>query len=369
VSWQPKAAVFGLKCPFYLLGQCMETTAELSAWAQQYLPSTASLAQPLELEAITGDAGFRQYYRLNTKPSLIAVYAPPSHENVPAFVVKDVAMKTAGVGVPTIFAVDFTRGFMLQEDLGDALLLPLLTEVSVSSLYDASEQMLLRIQRVNADSTVFPPYDRTLLRQEMMLFPEWFVEQLLGLPLTAEDRVILDETFALLEDAALAQPQVVVHRDYHSRNLLLTSREEGGDSIGVIDFQDAVIGAFTYDLVSLLKDCYIHWPTALVRARALAFLTKRAGELGVSQTSSTELIRWFDLMGLQRHIKVLGIFARLCLRDGKARYLDDLPLVLRYTLDVVRDYAELANFNQWFAARLLPLLPKQSWYVSQTAGD
>jgi len=345
----------------------METTAGLRAWAEQYLPAFVAIERPIEFEAITGDAGFRQYFRINTRPSVIAVYAPPSHENVPAFVSKDVAMKAAAVAVPTIYAVDFVQGYMLQEDFGDALLLPLLNEISVARLYGEAERMLLRIQRVNPESSVFPPYDRALLRQEMLLFPQWFVEQLLGLSLTAQDRAIIEAAFTLLEDAALEQPQVVVHRDYHSRNLLVTG---SNDAIGVIDFQDAVIGAFSYDLVSLLKDCYIHWPTALVEDRALAFLTERARELGVSQPEPSRLIRWFDLMGLQRHIKVLGIFARLYLRDGKARYLEDLPLVLRYTLEVVRSYPELANFNQWFAERLLPLLPTQSWYrESQTAGD
>lgn len=331
----------------------------LAEWAEAMLPADIVLEAALTLSPLTGDAGFRQYFRLNTSPSLIAVSAPPDKENNPAFVSKSLAMATAGVAVPEVLAVDYQQGFMLQQDLGDELLLPLLKDNSVDALYGSAEDMLLRIQQVSPDRTVFPDYGRALLRQEMALFPQWFVGKLLGVTLNASDEQVLEQVFTLLEDSALEQPQVVVHRDYHSRNLLW--QRDG--RVGVIDFQDAVVGAFSYDLVSLLKDCYIRWPTALVRQRAERFLRARLEALSAGDSvDSRQLMRWFDLMGLQRHIKVLGIFARLYLRDGKAKYLDDLPLVLQYTLEVVAWYPELAAFKQWFEQRLLPLLASQHWY-------
>ena len=350
---------------FFSLGSSMEKKAALAAWVADYLPPGFALGQPVELAAVTGDAGFRQYFRVNSHPTLIAVYAPPSHEDVPAFVAKDLAMKAAGVGVPEVYAVDYGQGFILQQDLGHQLLLPLLMADSAPRLYRVAERELEKIQQVAPDPAVFPPYDRATLNREMALFPEWFVTRLLGVTLAAADTALLARLFTLLEDAALAQPRVVVHRDYHSRNLLV-----GADgSLGVIDFQDALVGPFSYDLVSLLKDCYIRWPAALVRERALAFLEQRARALGLHGLEGGELLRWFDLMGLQRHLKVLGIFARLWLRDGKPGYLSDLPLVLRYTLEVAQDYPELEFFTHWFTERLHPCLPGQPWYRSwQSAG-
>lgn len=343
----------------------MATTTALLAWSTRCLPKGVALPPAPVLAPLNGDAGFRQYFRLDSTPPLIAVYAPPDKENNPAFVAKGGAMKRAGVNVPRVYAVDFQQGFMLQQDLGDDLLLPRLNPQTLDDLYGRAERELARIQRVAADGAVFPPYDQTLLRQEMNLFPQWFVADLLACNLSPEEENLLDETFKMLEDSALAQPQVVVHRDYHSRNLLLAA--DGG--LGVVDFQDAVIGAFSYDLVSLLKDCYIRWPAELVRQRALTFLAARASELGVA-VAPEQLVRWFDFMGLQRHIKVLGIFARLWLRDGKARYLDDLPLVMRYTLEVAAAYPELAHFHQWFVDKLLPRTPQQAWYRDwQTAGE
>jgi len=344
----------------------MESVAGLRLWAEQFLPAEVALAGPVSLTPIAGDAGFRKYFRVNSTPGLIAVHAPPDKENTPAFVAKDLALRAGGIRCPAVCAVDFSQGYMLQEDLGDSVLLGLLDSSSMARLYHLAEGVLADIQHVARDDEIFPPYDRPLLLQEMTLFSDWFVERLLGVKMTDDDRGVVDETFALLVKSAIEQPQVVVHRDYHSRNLLLCD----GNDVGVVDFQDAVIGPFTYDLVSLLKDCYIRWPVQIVRERALAFLSAHAARLGIADAPATQLLKWFDFMGLQRHIKVLGIFARLWLRDGKSRYLDDLPLVLRYTLEVTGEYPELARFNQWFTQRLLPLLPDQSWYRDwRLAGD
>ena len=339
----------------------MSGLAELGVWAREHLPlAIKSPPEGAVLTPLTGDAGFRHYFRLDTSPSLIAVIAPPQRENNPAFVTKGAALSRAGVHVPKVHAVDYERGFMLLEDLGDDLFLPLLDSQSVADLYTAAEQTLALIQATAADPAIFPPYNEQLLLEEMNLFPEWFVGGLLGVEMDDKERRMLGETFAALAASALAQPQVVVHRDYHSRNLLQLS---SGD-VGVIDFQDAVVGAFSYDLVSLLKDCYICWPSELVRERALAFLReawhRHSG--GSAAVEDRQLLAWFDLMGLQRHIKVLGIFARLWLRDGKPRYLDDLPLVLRYTLEVTQRYTEFSPFHQWFDERLMPAIVTQPWY-------
>lgn len=345
-----------------------EMASLLCAWARESLPDFVTAGSSLRATPIAGDAGFRYYYRLDTAPSLIAVYAPPERENNPAFVIKGEALRRAGVYVPTVYAVDYERGFMLLEDLGDQLFLPLLNTGSQAVLYTAAERTLSAIQRIRPAAEIFPRYDERLLLDELVLFPDWFVEQLLGLRLDSAERRMLSDVFDILRDSALAQPQVVVHRDYHSRNLLWMP----DDVVGVIDFQDAVVGPFSYDLVSLLKDCYIRWPVSLVRSRALDYL-RRAWSVdrpGQAVADDGTLLAWFDLMGLQRHLKVLGIFARLWLRDGKARYLDDLPLVLRYTLEVTQHYKEFAQLNQWLGDRLLPAVETQPWYRPwQQAGD
>lgn len=351
----------------------MADLAALGGWAREHLPAEVDgPAGELTLIPVAGDAGFRHYYRLNTRPSLIAVIAPPDRENNPAFVTKGAALKQAGVHVPAIHAVDYSRGFMVLEDLGDQLFLPLLSLASADALYTAAEKSLVQIQSTAADPVIFPPYSDQLLMDEMNLFPEWFVNRLLGLELSDSEHRLLADTFAALVASAQAQPRVVVHRDYHSRNLLWMP----GDEVGVVDFQDAVAGPFSYDLVSLLKDCYIRWPAAWVRERAVVCLREAwrcHGEpmtAGQAQVDDQQLLTWFDLMGLQRHLKVLGIFARLWLRDGKPRYLDDLPLVMRYTLEVTQHYTEFSDFHHWFGERLMPAIAAQPWYRPwQQAGE
>ena len=382
--------------------QNMSDFACLQEWVEKFLPTshvpqkalhirdasshkTSQEISPweLSLSPLNGDAGFRQYFRLNTTPSLIAVLAPPDHENNPAFVNISLCFQESGVRTPLIYAVDYQSGFLLLEDFGDDLLLPQLSPNNADKLYWAAEAQLLKIQQIKPNTEIFPHYDVLRLRDEMNLFPRWFVEQLLGLKLQESDRELLNEMFLLLVDNALEQPQVVVHRDFHARNLMLledeaisanasdvNSRIVTDSSIGVIDFQDAVIGPFTYDMVSLLRDCYIRWPEDYVNRRALDY-SRRVEAFGIIPNVSDEQItRWFDLMGLQRHIKVLGIFARLWLRDGKQGYLNDLPLVIRYTLEQLEAYPELKRFKDWFEQRLLPQLPQQSWYQPwEVAGD
>ena len=272
------------------------------------------------------------------------------------------AFQRGGIVTPKIIAVDFTNGFFLLEDFGLRLLQPELTAenlpASVADRYSQAETILRNIQRVAPEPRVFPLYDAQELQAEMDLFAQWFVAELLGISLDKTEKQMLRQLCEDLIDSAIQQPQVVVHKDFHSRNLMLLEDSR----LGVIDFQDALIGPITYDLVSLLKDCYLHLPADLVEQRALDF--KRTLEVNKQLENMTdqEFLRSFDKMGLQRHIKVLGIFARLSLRDGKSGYLNDLPLVIRYSLEAAQRIPEGEAFYNWFIERIEPLLPSQKWY-------
>lgn len=314
-----------------------------------------------EWDRLSGDAGFRRYFRLFSKPSMLAVYAPPSTEDMDAFINIGQHLRRHGVLAPAIAAFDRPQGFMLIEDFGASMLFDELNNDTVESLYSQALNGLLKIQLTPKNSDVLPIYSANKLYSEMALFTEWFVPELLAYEMADEERQVLEDWFTLLQQSALEQSQVVVHRDYHSRNLVY--REDGLP--GVIDFQDAVIGPMTYDVVSLLRDCYISWPDDKVRRWALSY-AKIAAESGVCQpVSEQQYLRWFDLMGLQRHIKVLGIFARLSLRDGKHGYLNDLPLVIEYVLRISKNYPEAKLFVDWFELKLMPLIKQQAWFNPQ----
>lgn len=351
---------------------------ELSCWLQSVL-SNAELVQridncaaetlvvnQLQLTALSGDAGMRCYFRISSLPSCLAVYSPPSSEKNQLFV--DIAqfLRQQGVRAPTIYAADIERGYLLIENLGERLLLAELNADSVESLYGAALLNLLAMQQSNVPPTLLTAYDQEKLVAEMQLFPEWFVTQLLDYKMDSQEKTMLADVFQTLVDSAVEQPQCFVHRDYHSRNLIVG---EVGPP-GVIDFQDAVVGPITYDVVSLLKDCYVRWPSADVE-RWLLVYANMAVEMGLLPPVAKEkFVQWFDWMGLQRHIKVLGIFARLFLRDNKASYLHDLPLVMRYTLEVADKYPQFKLFSDWFKTKLLPLAQQQSWYTDyERAGE
>ena len=326
----------------------------------------------VELLPLSGDAGCRRYFRLEAKfkeapPRLLAVDAPPQKEDSHAFVALGEYLRKNGVHTPEIIAADIDRGFLLVEDFGDELLQCALNKDSVELLYGESLMTLLRLQQCQQPPALVANYDRDFLRLELNIFGDWFVQELLGYSLSDAEQNLLTAAFGCLEDSACSQPQVLVHRDYHSRNLLVT---EGG-APGVVDFQGALIGPVTYDLVSLLRDCYVRWPQADVKRWALAY-ANMAVEVGVlPPVSETDFLRWFDLMGLQRHIKVLGIFARLALRDGKSAYLQDLPLVMRYVLEVLAANSsanpQLREFGAWFKEKLLPRIDAQPWYQDYRA--
>lgn len=319
----------------------------LTRWVTDDLGFTAG-----RIELASGDASFRRYFRLTRgTDTYIVMDAPPDKEALGPFVSVAHTLKGISLNVPVVLARNLPHGLLLLSDLGTRQYLDdLAAEREVDRLYADALSALLRMQtRGRAAASALPPYDRALLSREMELMPEWFLSRHLGLPVGA-GRAMLDGVFDALVRSALEQPATFVHRDYHSRNLLVSEDANPG----ILDFQDAVHGAVTYDLVSLLKDCYIAWPVARVNDWALRYREQLLEAGFVLGADEGEFIRWFDLMGLQRHIKVLGIFARLYYRDGKSGYLKDLPRVLAYTKAAAARYPETAEFAEYLEAHIGP---------------
>jgi aminoglycoside/choline kinase family phosphotransferase len=303
------------------------------------------------LNPASSDASFRRYFRvLHNGENFIVMDAPPDREDSRPFIEISRRLFDAGLNVPEVIDQDLAQGFLLLSDLGSTPYLGELNAASVERLYGDALGALASIQACASDG--LPPYDRALLLREMELFREWLAGKHLGIELDAAQHAMLDAAFGLLADNALQQPQVFVHRDYHSRNLMVTRR----NNPGILDFQDAVHGAITYDLVSLLKDCYIAWPRAQVEDWALGYqeLALQSGLLREAQDDPHQFLRWFDLMGAQRHLKAAGIFARLNHRDGKSGYLGDIPRTLGYITDLSDRYPELAPLCTFIEQYVLP---------------
>jgi aminoglycoside/choline kinase family phosphotransferase len=303
----------------------------------------------------SGDASFRRYFRVTHEgASFIVMDAPPDREDTRPFITVSKLFADAGLNVPEVIDADPGQGYLLLTDLGSRPYLEALDETSVERLYGDALGALAGIQTCRPAAGLLPDYDRELLLREMELFREWLLGTHLGLSLDAAQSALLDAAFAGLADSALAQPRVCVHRDYHSRNLMVTQR----NNPGILDFQDAVMGPVTYDLVSLLRDCYIQWPRARVEDWALGYheLALQCGILHAEHESPEQFLRWFDLMGVQRHLKAAGIFARLNHRDGKPGYLLDIPRTLGYVTEVAAGYPELAGFGSFVEQQVLPAL-------------
>ncbi|WP_127478250.1 aminoglycoside phosphotransferase family protein [Sulfurivermis fontis] len=291
-----------------------------------------------DIAPASSDASFRRYFRIRFDgESRIVMDAPPDKEDSRPFVRIARALHAIGLHVPEILAEDLAQGFLLLSDLGSEQYLSSLNEASVGRLYGDAMGALLTLQACGPQQEDLPPYDEALLLREMELFREWYLGRHLGLALSAAEQRLLDDTFRRLAQSALEQPKVAVHRDYHSRNLMVAPHNPG-----ILDFQDAVHGPVTYDLVSLLRDCYIAWPRAQVEAWALGY-QELAIDSGILRGRDEErFLRWFDWMGVQRHLKATGIFARLNHRDGKPGYLKDIPRTLGYVREVAGRYSELA---------------------------
>jgi len=283
-----------------------------------------------ELEALCGDASSRRYYRL-TKPISIVMDASDDKEVVPRFIGVAMLLQQFKVRLPQIKAFEQHKGFMLLEDVGSTHLFDKVNNEVVGDYYEKAIRELVKIQQTPSQG--LDPYDAMFLLDEMNLMPQWYLKEHLGRSIECVEGRTLLGAFALISKEVLSQPQgVFVHRDYHSRNLMIDDK----DDIVVIDFQDAKSGALTYDLVSLLRDAYVELDDQEIQRLVLLFK-----ELKGLDVDDETFMRWFDFTGLQRHIKILGIFARLNIRDGKDGYLDDIPLTLKYILDVASKYPEL----------------------------
>ncbi len=284
------------------------------------------------------DASFRRYFRFrrHSGGSVIAMDAPPPHEDCSVFVRVGEVLSSAGVNVPKVIAHDFDRGFLLLSDFGCSTYLSGIDDSNADARYRPAMSALVRLQS-SSRAGVFPEYDQALLRREVDLFSEWYVKRHLGLSLDAKQTSALDTVVGRVLANNLAQTRVFVHRDYHTRNLMVIDPMPG-----VLDFQDAVYGPITYDLVSLLKDAYVRWPEERVIDWAIRYWEEARRAALPLPDNFADFYRDFEWMGVQRHLKVVGIFARLWHRDGKERYLADIPLVLDYLLRAARRYGELA---------------------------
>jgi hypothetical protein len=342
----------------------MDQTDARLAVIRDWLSRDLSLAHE-RLEPASSDASFRRYFRAFTASgTFIVMDAPPGKEDVGPYLKVSALLESIGVHVPHVHDSDAARGLILLEDLGST---PYLARLHGSDgperLYADALQVLADIQVRGADAAgELLPYDREVLARELALMPQWFCRRHLGFEPSAEEQEVLAKAFEFLITAALAQMQVFVHRDYHSRNLMVMSERNPG----VIDFQDALQGPIGYDLVSLLKDCYISWP----RARVVGWVRAYRGMLtlrGAAVADERQFLRDFDLIGVQRHLKVLGIFARLWHRDGKPGYLLDLPRTLDYVRDTCARYGELSDLAAFLERRAVAELPRANARLAAAA--
>jgi len=319
----------------------------LTRWVSDLLGSNA-----LSIHPASTDASFRRYFRVRGGgESYIAMDAPPARENLGPYLRIAARFEALGLHVPRILHHDLARGFVLMSDLGERLYLDHLAATTVERLYGDALSALIVLQAASpTDPGFLPDYDAALLRREMELFRDWYLERHLGRSLTPAQQAAFETGMARLVQSALEQPRVWVHRDYHSRNLLWTA----ANNPGIVDFQDAVYGPVTYDLVSLLRDCYIAWPRAQVEEWALGYfdLAVQSG-IPVGEDEG-RFLQWFDWMGVQRHLKASGIFARLHRRDGKPGYLPDIPRTLGYVLEVSGRYPALAPLHDLLRELKLP---------------
>ena len=309
----------------------------LDTWLQGVLNTRAySRGEPI------ADASFRRYFRIKTtQTSYIVMDAPDQRQALENFIRIASELGRIDVPVPVIHAAERNQGFLLLSDLGDYSYCDVLDASNADSLYRGALEKLIRIQ-TRACPHGLPDYDTDFFYREMELFIDWFLARHLGIELNSADREIFEEAFTLLIDEALSQPRCFVHRDYHSRNLMFLSQADPG----ILDFQDAVYGPVTYDVVSLLRDVYKTWPPAKIRMWALFYFDSALEQRVFQNISDKQFLRWFDLMGVQRHLKIPGIFSRLYYRDGKPGYLKYIPAALEYLSHVTEKHPELERLHR-----------------------
>jgi aminoglycoside/choline kinase family phosphotransferase len=315
-------------------------------------------AENISLIPLTGDAGFRRYFRFNYQNQCyIAVDAPVKLSNNQAFLAVQQILQQVGVNAPNILAVDLDQGFLCLSDFGDTVLAERLSNENMQQYYAKAITELNKMLKCKVALVEnLPNYDQQFIVTELAIFREWLLEKHLGIYLTADEQIALSVCFAELVSAIVEQPKVFMHRDYHSRNIMLLD----DDKLGIIDFQDAVKGPVIYDLVSLLRDCYVRWPNALITPLMEDYRQQVQNYFPDENITKEKWQYWFDLTGLQRHIKASGIFARLHLRDNKSGYLADIPLTLTYIKDVSAQYDKLSFLHELVTKRVIPVLNKQS---------
>lgn len=293
-----------------------------------------------EISLASADASFRRYFRLTKDDeSLIVMDSSKELDSLKPFIEVTKKLLNAKVKAPHIYMQNLNKGFLVLEDFGSTDLLDVLNESNYEELYKIAIDEIIKMQ--SADTTHLPLYDDAFLKFEMSLMQEWFLDKFLNIKLNSTQEKMIKDSLHFISSEVLKQPQgFFVHRDFHSRNIMYIDEK----TLGTIDYQDAMNGAITYDLVSLLKDLYVYFEPSKIKELALYFRDKKGLEI-----SDEEFIRWFDFMGLQRHIKVLGIFARLYKRDGKDGYLKDLPLTLKYVLDTSKKYDETKELYLFFS--------------------
>ena len=327
-----------------------ERFESLQNWLKESLNTSDFVLKPA-----SEDASFRYYYRLALEnKTFIVMDAPPDQEDCRPFVKVSDILRSSNVNVPIIHNIDLQQGFLLLSDFGDEHYLNKLSDSTANDLYSDAIRTIVLMQ-AGSDTTELSKYDEALLRREMCLFTDWLLDKHLGITLNTDQAKAIDAVFDLLVTNAIQQPQVFVHRDFHSRNLMLTTE----NNPGVIDFQDAVHGPITYDLMSLLKDCYIKWSKDEVNAWIDFYLDELAIMHSELEIDRAQFQRWFDFMGVQRHLKASGIFARLSYRDGKHGFLKDIPRTLSYIVDLKHSYEELLPLCQLIEESILPELEER----------
>ena len=310
----------------------------LDHWLESVLNTKNYTRLPL-----AGDASARRYYRILKDNQPFVVMDAPPPEDPKLFADIAAGLKAHGLSVPDIFASDFNQGFLLLSDFGDRLYLGELNDHTVDNLYQDAFSALIELQHCKMQ---VPAFNRTFLLNQLGIFEEWYLKTHKSFQICEKTRSIFQPIYELLFETILQQPQVLVHRDYHSRNLMILPDKNPG----IIDFQDAMLGPITYDLLSLLQDCYISWPRQRVEQWVLDFQQQLVERQSLSKNvSSTEFLKWFEWTAIQRHLKNLGIFSRLYYRDKKAGYLKDIPLLLKYIREICQRYKELEPLGAFFA--------------------
>lgn len=324
---------------------------------EEWLKSSCGLSD-YTLHSMVGDASFRRYFRVMTpRGTYVAMDAPPPQERCAPFVAIAHALRAQGLQAPEIYQTDIERGYLLLSDFGDATYLKSLKPSNVDELYQRALDALAQLQacaQVNGHEV--PPFTRDFMRQEWCWHKEWFLGRWLNIDAKSFEPE-LDACFDILVESAASQPQVFMHRDFHSGNLMVLP-----DSVGILDFQDAFVGPITYDLASLLRDCYIDWPDAQVKQWALGY---RDRVQQIKSVDDATFMRWFDLMGMERHLKALFTFARKHVRDQQSQYLQHVPRTLNYLISVSKQYPELAPLHEFLSQQVLSAVQQKELLCAQ----